>query len=335
MATAHNRSVPLSTEGSMPATGVSRAHPCAGSAAHGDELHVRRILCAIDFSDFSRGTVTHAVALARVFNAELRALFVFPVAVSPKPGVSLPAGLDGIDPGVRSVVAHDLTEVFRLARAAGNHVQVCLTAGDPVAEILKAAHELPADVIVMGTHGRSGVKRWVLGSVADQVLRDAPCPVLTCSPPGDERTASGAKRTATILCAVDLSASSPGTVEYALLLARQMAAPLTLLHVVAPAGEAIPYGMAGASRVAEARKRLHELVPEEARTRIETVVVTGTPYREILRTADEQKAGLIVVGNRGRHVPGRALFGSTADHVARGAACTVLTIPPVAHTAAS
>ena len=331
MATAHHRSVPLSKEDSTLATGVSRARPRAGSATHADELHVRRILCTIDFSDFSHGTVAHAVALARVFNAELRALFVFPLALSPKAGVSSATGLDGIDPGVRSVVAQDLTELFRPAGTAGVRVEVCLKAGDPVAEILKAAHEVPADLIVMGTHGRSGVKRWVLGSVADQVLRDAPCPVLTCSPPGHERTASGAKSTAPILCAVDLSDSSRQTLEYALLLARKTAAPLTLLHAVASAGEAVPYGTVEASRVAEARKRLHELVPEEAQARIETVVVTGTPYREILRTADEQNVGLIVVGNRGRHAPGRTLFGSTADHVARGAQCSVLTIPPVAH----
>ena len=314
MATSLKPDVPLARRRSAGTPGV-------------DMLQVRRILCPIDFSDFSRGTVGQAAALARAFNAELQALFVFPRALQGDPG----AGVHAVDPGVRSAVAQDLVHLFGSARTSGVPVEVTLRAGDPVAEILAAAHEAPADLIVMGSHGRSGVKRWALGTVADRVLRDAPCAVVTCVPSGAGPAAVGTDGPG-ILCAVDLSDSSPATLEYALALAGTLAVPLTVLHVVAAGGEVV-CGLAYAKRVADARERLQQMLPNQTAVHIEMAIVTGTPYREILRIADEQHARLVVVGNRGRHMPGRTLFGSTADHVARGAACPVLTVPPVARAA--
>ena len=301
---------------------LPRARRHSAGTPRVDTLQVRRILCPIDFSDFSRGTAGQAAALARAFNAELQALFVFPLALQ---GGSGAAGVDAVDPGVRSTVAQDLVHLFGPARMSGVPVEVSLRAGDPVAEILAAADDGPADLIVMGSHGRSGVKRWALGTVADHVLRDAPCPVVTCVPSGVGPAAVGTDGPG-ILCAVDLSDSSPATIEYALALAGALAVPLTVLHVV-PAGGEVACGLAYAKRVADARERLQQMLPEQTSVHVEMAIVTGTPYREILRIADDQHARLVVVGNRGRHTPGRTLFGSTADHVARGAACPVLTVP--------
>jgi nucleotide-binding universal stress UspA family protein len=324
MASARSRDASLRTDGFTAPPSAPLTRYKAGPAATVDELQVRRILCPIDFSDFSRRTAAQAVALARAFHAELHALFVFPVA---REGGSAAGRLEAVDAAVRSVVADDLGDLFRPAQTAGVPLHVSLRAGDPAAEIMAAAQETPADLVVMGTHGRSGVKRWALGSVADRVLRQAPCPVVTCLP-DDEPMGSGVERTARILCAVDLSDSSRGTLDYATLLASATASPLTVLHVVTPGGTGAPYGLAEAYRVEEARKRLREMMPEQARGPVEPLVLTGTPYREILRTGVELKAAFIVVGNRGRHAPGRTLFGSTADQVARGAECPVLTVPP-------
>jgi nucleotide-binding universal stress UspA family protein len=305
---------------------VKRSRPRTDAAAPwADEPAIRRILCPIDFSDFSRGTAAHAAALARVFDAELHALFVFPTAL--RAGLTA-GGLDKVDPGVRSVVAQDLVHLFAPARAAGVPVEICLRSGDPVTEILDAASHGPADLIVMGTHGRSGVKRWALGTVADHVLRDAPCPVVTCAPDGEPAGQPGGSRFTGILCALDLSESSPTTLQYALLLARSMAVPLTLLHVVTT-GSGAAFALPHAQRVSEARERIQQMVAGQSAVPVETVIVSGTPFREILRIAEQQNGGLVVIGNRGRHAPGRVLFGSTADQVARGADCPVLTVPPV------
>jgi nucleotide-binding universal stress UspA family protein len=117
------------------------------------------------------------------------------------------------------------------------------------------------------------------------------------------------------------------TLQYALLLARSTAVPLTLLHVVTP-GNGAALALPHAQRVSEARERIQQMVAGQSAVAVETVIASGTPFREILRIAEQQNGGLVVVGNRGRHAPGRVLFGSTADQVARGAGCPVLTVPP-------
>lgn len=288
---------------------------------------IKRILCPIDFSEFSLRAAENALALARLWNAEITTLFVFPA----------PAGADGGDgesplpeASIRSVVAKDMEEFLRPAGAAGLPLRYSFRVGDPAREILAAASELRADLLVMGTHGRSGFERWVLGSVTERVLRKAPCPVLTVSRPDSGSDQAPPKP---LLCAVDLSKTSERTLGYALALAHKAEAPLTLVHVVEGITEAIapvPYGVSqyGRHLEAEARERLHRALPATATGPVEEVVVTGKPYREILRLAEQRRVGLIVVGTHGADAVDRMFFGSTADHIVRAAQCPVLTIRP-------
>jgi nucleotide-binding universal stress UspA family protein len=298
-----------------------------------------RILCAIDFSDFSPRTVKDAVAVARASKGEITALFVFPLVPLPPPDVSSAKPVE-IDPGARSVVAKDIEALLEPARRAGVSWRIRMRAGDPAIEILAQAREDRSDVIVMGTHGRSGLKRWVLGSVTDRVLRQSACPVLaTVHPEPSALPASGGGITS-IVCAVDLTPSSATTFEYALSLGRLADVPLTVVHVLEDGGgeDALAfYGASNRSLAAEteAAARLHELVPEDERAsgRVREMVATGRRYREILRHADEP-AGVVVIGSHGPDAVFRPFCGTTTDRVVRGAACAVLTVPAASGTPA-
>ena len=100
-------------------------------------------------------------------------MFVFPIP----PEADTPSA--DTDPGVRAAVAEDLGEFVRPAREAGVPVWISLKTGSVADAIVAEADRISADLVVMGTHGRSSVDRWMLGSVTDEVRRRAPCPVLT------------------------------------------------------------------------------------------------------------------------------------------------------------
>lgn len=284
---------------------------------------VRHILCPIDFSPFSRRAMERAVVLARACKADITALFVFPLDPLPREGRAYLPPAVAPDDGARAAVAADLEPYLRPARQAGIPVRTVTRAGDPAKEILEQARDIPvpADLIVMGSHGRSGFERWVLGSVADEVVRTAPCPVLTVSLQND---APGAATDPVdrILCAVDLSVASDATLEYAFALAQATGAELTLVHVIE--------GMTDESARAAnsfAHDRLYQAAQRASMPRgVRHKVVAGKPYREILRLAEEQSAHLIVIGTHGANPVDRMFFGSTADHVVRAAACPVLTV---------
>jgi nucleotide-binding universal stress UspA family protein len=139
-----------------------------------------------------------------------------------------------------------------------------------------------------------------------------------------------------ILCAVDFSDCSMRALHYAMALAQEADARLTVLNVVelpADAHERLPHLSPGVREYVAAveedhRQRLGSAVPEAVRAycAVETMMVPGKPYREILRVAGEQQSDLIVLGIHGRGPADRLFFGSTTQHVVRQATCPVLTL---------
>ena len=204
--------------------------------------------------------------------------------------------------------------------------------GNATSEIVRLAKELPADLLVMGTHGRSGFERLMLGSVTEKVLRKSPCPVLTV-PPRAPAVVPVNGLFSRVICAVDFSPASLRALALAQSLAGEAAAGLCVLHVLEPASVFAPVpaaeAKAGATaeRCREARHRIDELIGDDARafTDVADVIVAGKAYQEILRVASEQRADLIVIGAHGgpRGLPA---FGSTTNHVVRQATCPVLTV---------
>jgi len=215
-----------------------------------------------------------------------------------------------------------------------------LSEGTAATEILARATSTKPDLIVMGTHGRSGFERLVLGSVTEKVLRKAACPVLSVPRQIPDAVPAPTVLFKRILCAIDFSDCSLRALNYAMSLAQEADARLTVVHVIEVSPEApadfyqgafgVPQSLADyiAASEEERRARLRDAVPDTVRAycTVETLLPTGKPYREILRVAAEQQSDLIVIGIHGRGAADLLLFGSTAQHVIRQALCPVLTL---------
>ena len=300
-------------------------------------VSIKRILCPVDFSEASRHAIDHAIALAQWYQASITTLHVCSPMFMPVPG--LPSPEDRV-PDAEMKRAHDeAAGGFERAKAAGVRVDVLVDVGRPTQQILDRAASLPADLIVMGTHGTSGFEHLVLGSVTEKVLRKAPCPVLTVPPHAQATSQLPFRR---LLCAVDFSGHSLTALEFACSLAQESHAALTTLHVIewpweeppAPRLQDLPREQATA--LAEFRRyvektasdRLETLVPDAVRNRCapESRVANGKSYVEILHIATEIAADLIVMGVHGRNVVDLLLFGSTTNQVVRRATCPVLTL---------
>jgi nucleotide-binding universal stress UspA family protein len=298
-------------------------------------MKISRILCPVDFSETSRHAVAHAILLARWYDAAITALHVYPrlIPMRDLPVTEPPAA----DAEIRRLTA-ETADCFRAAAAAGVGVAVIVDAGEPAARILERASALPADVIVMGTHGSSGFQHLLLGSVTEKVLRRSEVPVFTVPP----RAAESRLPLERILCAVDFSESSVAALDAASSLALKAGAALIVSHVVEwpwhepprPTFDNLPANQAQALEDfrrymhSTARSRLEALVREDVRARCATTlrVADGKAHVEILRAAEEEHADLIVIGVRGRNAADIALFGSTANQVVRQARCPVLTL---------
>ncbi len=303
-------------------------------------IEIRRILCPIDYSEFSRRALDHAVGIARWYGSTITILHVsevLPLAAYAPVGPIVPPAL--LTPGDRTAMLAAMKKFAAEEAAPGVPMEFEIAEGRPVTEILERARTLACDLLVLGTHGYSGFDRLVLGSVTEKVLRKAVCPALIvpCQVPDAVPIPSGLFKE--ILCVVDFSACSIRALEYALSLAEEADARLTVLHVVelppgAPAdlegGVDLPrdLGTFVEDTVADRRQRLDDIVPANARTycTIDTAIATGKPHREILRVAGERHAGLIVMGVHGHAAVDLWLFGATTHHIVRRATCPVLTL---------
>lgn len=289
---------------------------------------IRRILCPVDFSEFSESVLAYAAAFAKMFGSEVTVLHVFATAVPPAASATYPAWLLQV-PEARKSIADELHLLLAPLSSTGVTLQTRIAEGNTAAEIVRHAAEHDVDLVVMGTHGRSGFDRLTLGSVAEKVLRKAPCPVLTI-PPGAARTAT-AVSVRRILCPTDSSTCSEHAMDFALSLADRADAAVTALHVV----ETIETRPELSRAMTELQKRrcdtelrfLEEINAARAGGKgITNAVTLGRPYLEILRMVEERAIDLVVMGVRGRGSVDMALFGSTTNHVVRRATCPVVTV---------
>jgi nucleotide-binding universal stress UspA family protein len=294
---------------------------------------IKRILCPVDLSDTSRHALDHAFAFTRWYRAHLTVLHVWnaPLPVTPAAGAAVDvSGLPSLRP---EDVAEDVRRFSGVTNRADANAAVVVVEGSPVREILRQAEQIPADLLVMGTHGRSGFEALFLGSLTEKVLRSTRVPVLTV-PPALERVESVVYKT--ILCPIEFSDASTRALEYALTLAQETGARLILLHVIEQLLDVPQLGKVTHFSVPEYRRyleedahtRLRSAVPEEARVWCtpEERVLAGKAYRVILEIAEREKAEVIVMGVHGKGALSRRLFGSTTHHVIREARCPVLTL---------
>lgn len=295
-------------------------------------IEINNVLCPVDFSDLSRRALDHATAVAKWYSAQLTLLHVHLV---PKPALPpfAPEPEAFVSP-MRGQLQQSL-EAWAQEAAKGLSTDCLVAEGDVVDEILAGAQS--ADMLVMGTHGRSGFEHLVLGSVAEKVLRKANCPVLTVPRAAPDATAAVPGLFHHIVAAVDFSDASQRALAFAISLAEEVDAHLTALHVIDLPDAVETWivdsqdGRGHLERWTQGTlHRLRELVPDAIRPycHVEELVEEGAPYREILRVAKERNAGLIVIGAHGRGIVEQAFVGSTAQHIVRQAVCPVLTVRP-------
>lgn len=298
-------------------------------------VEFQRILCPVDLSDLSVRPLAYAGAVAKWYDAALSVLHIVPTFDPVEVQASaIGAPVHFAYPVPREQVLDELARAVEAAGIPPLDVTYLAEAGDASATIVDRSVEMAADLLVMGTHGRSGFNRWVLGSVTEKVLRKAPCPVLTV-PPHAPAVAPTGVAFRHILCPMDFSPSATLAFGFALDLAQQAHASVSMLQVIESLAEEeplslLPFNVAEYRQLLtkDAHDRMDALIASEphASGTINNMVVVGRAYREILRVAADITVDLIVMGVQGRGGPGLALFGSTTQQVVRAAHCPVLTV---------
>jgi nucleotide-binding universal stress UspA family protein len=291
-----------------------------------------QILCPVDGSIFSERALRHAALLGNWYQGTVTALYAHRPAVAPSLWPEYPAVV--ADGDTESAEERWITDFVREHGSAA--MPIVFRRGFVVPEILQAASDLAADVIVMGTHGAGGLEHLLLGSVAENVLRHAPCPVLTIPRAITHEPASSGPRFHTVACAIDFSVDSQRALDYATSLVLESGGRLVLVHALEQFNEQDPrtnahYNVPEFRRglIGSVRERLEALVPPAARTwcAADVVVLCGPAHREILRAARDAGADVIVLGVHGRNAVNLALFGSTTHRLLHQTTCPVLTVP--------
>jgi nucleotide-binding universal stress UspA family protein len=233
----------------------------------------------------------------------------------------------------RERVIGRLREAVEAAGVTTRDIEVTAEAGEPVAVIVDQAVSRRSNLLVMATHGRRGFDRLLLGSVAEKVLRLAPCPVLTVPPHAPDAPPGVAL--SKILCPIDFSPAALQAVGVAADLARRANAALVVVQVIEFLAEEDPHESAHFDvpefrrhLLQDAHRRLDAFLADQPRLDrgVATRVVAGRAYREILQMADEERPDLIVMGAQGRGGSSLVPLGSTTQQVVRGASCPVMTV---------
>lgn len=264
-----------------------------------------RILCPLDFSELSTAALGYAARLAATCGGDLA--LVHAQWFDPPPYFT-PAHTEDLKRQFQDAAGEIRCAIEKLAADAGAtaaHIEV--VEGDPAATVVRLAEQLDAGLIVMGTHGRRGIERFMLGSVAERVLRTSPVPVLTVRGP-----ASPVRR---ILCPVNDSKASRTAFQKAAQLASCLDAKLTAVHIEED----------------DSKSRIEDLCgwiaggnhPECA---VEHMSGRGNPAEEILKMAAASHADLLVIGAAHRAFFDSTILGATTVRVVRHSPCPVLTV---------
>jgi len=281
-------------------------------------IALNNILFATDFSKVSNAALPFVLALAEQYSAKI---FVVN-AVGPEPYLSMP--LEPIPMGADlfwNDAQRRLTDFVAATAFDGIAHQEVLRRGGLWEVVSRIMHEERIDLIVMGTHGRHGLTKLVLGSEAEKVYRQAICPVLTVGPevPAPAGTDWKLKR---ILFPTDLSTTSENALHYAVSLAQDNEATLTLFHTI----PMVPWQQKE-SVERSTREQMKAMLPREAHCRVEFRVGFEFLADGILRFTEEQRADLIVMGvAKPAAAAWTAHMGSAASEVISEAPCPVLTV---------
>ncbi len=287
-----------------------------------------RILCPVDFSEFSVRAFHYAVSLAQHYRAKLFVQHVVELWRYPSAGFSPGKYFDEFCQRLLHKGEEKLQELLRTAADTEIQPEPVVQQGTAADSILAFATSRKTDLIVMGTHGRRGFDRLMLGSVTERVIRKAPCPVLAVRKPAHDFGVSGKQQDTVhlgrILFCTDFSENSQRAIDHAISLTEEYNAELTVLHVL----EDTPHPANMEKAIAKATERLKNLLPTEGLDpdRIKTIVRIGAPYQQIIQFTVEEQTDMVVMAVRGRSALDLAVFGATTHRVMQLGPCPVLAV---------
>lgn len=321
-------------------------------------VHPQKIMCAVDFSDFTDAILAYSVALCKKFHAKLFLVhIVMDVNIS---FVNSGIAFDKVmlqDDHIRN--AQERLE--GLVKEGTIEHEILIRKGHPADEIRRLALKEKIDMVITATHGKSGITRVLIGSVTEKLMKILHCPFLVMHTrwngfiPRDDAKMKLKK----VLVGCDFSQDSKLAFDYGVSLAQEYQAELYLAHVIKPTEHielkssdyinAIPgdyrawrtsdYFEMQKKVTEESREKINKLgrrlerqlyfmVPEECRSWCtpRTIMLTGEPYKALITYAKEQEIDMIVLGIRGHTLWEKLMVGSTTDRVIRYAPCPVLAV---------
>ncbi len=296
---------------------------------------IKRILLPTDFSKHANQALRHAARLATEFDAELVLLHVVSVFED--------------DPYDEAQHFPDMEAFYtqledsaraRMAKHAPHFENIetsfeTLRSISPADEILTFATKSGIDLVVMGTHGRAAISHFLLGSIAEKVVRHAHCPVVTVA--HQEDTIYDFPKLQRLLVPIDFSDHSKLAVKHAATLAKKFKADIDFLHVVDQRVHPSYYVMGEASLlqvfpdiVEKSTAKLEEFVGEllSQKNSGQVYIREGNPHTEIVKFAQEHGADMIVMATHGLSGLEKLIIGSTAEKVVRKATCPTFTVKP-------
>lgn len=294
------------------------------------------VLCPVDFSDASRGALRYAAVVANHLKAELTIMTVTDPLL--REAAELSSSIEHLPEAINKELRRFVNKTFE-GGVTPDEMQLIVATGKPAVEILRVASERPASLVVMSTHGLTGVRKLFFGSTTERVLRETTVPVLL-TPAHDHGPAKpdDVKRVVKrVLVPVDLSPATFAQVNSARDVAAVLDVPVLLAHVVEP----VHFAVSGlphlpnleVERRFRAEKSLAELafsIPPNLRP--EALVAYGDPAEEIAKVARDRDAGLIVIGLHASTLLGPRM-GSVTYRVLCLTATLVLALPPDAAAA--
>ncbi|MBU8911813.1 MAG: universal stress protein [Desulfobacterales bacterium] len=288
----------------------------------------KKIMCAVDFSDFTNIILSYGKSLASEFGSTLCLCHIVSGTLMISSfGHSYIAYTDVKDDRIR--YAKDKLKKIAESEVSDIDCEIIVSYGHAADEIDQAARENNVDMVIAATHGGSGVKRFLIGSVTDRLIKILTCPLLVLHARENYLVSPVEKsiKLNRILVGCDFSQDSKLAFDYALSLAQEFQTQLYLAHVIRP-NEDLKEKSNLSSRLEE---QLACMVPEESRNWCTpvTIQLEGQPYKELIDFAEQKEVDMIVLGVHGHSLLEQFIVGSTTDRVISQASCPVLVVRQV------
>lgn len=290
---------------------------------------ITRLLLATDFSDEARRAEEYASALAASWQIPLSVMTVleFPPGMNPDYAVNKQYLTDRMhDASTR------LAEFKERIRRRGIVATTHIVNGIPSERVIAAAQSEKADLLVVGTRGKSGLAHVLLGSTAERVIRSAPCPVLAVPTLKDDLSTEESISLKRILVPTDFSDCSLDALEYAAVVASQSKASVELLHVLEPVYYGLDFTFEHAGERERKRKQIAQVLEDvsadlsKAGILVKTGIRGGIPPDTILEYVQTSASDLIIMGTHGRRGLSHLMTGSVTEAVLRRGRCPVLAV---------